>query len=73
MGYFIKYVDGKPVAYTEGFVPPKGFAEVSSEVFRDSFPLGLPALHPVQQPEPTPVEQLRADVDFLAAVQGVSL
>lgn len=73
MGYFIKYVEGKPVAYTEGFVPPKGFTEVSSEVFRGSLPLGLPSLNPVQQPEPTPVEQLRADVDFLAAVQGVSL
>lgn len=28
---------------------------------------------PEPEPEPTPEEQLRADVDFLAAMQGVSL
>ena len=28
---------------------------------------------PEPEPEPTPEEQLRADVDYLAALQGVSL
>ena len=73
MGYFIKYVEGKPVAYTEGFIPPKAFTEVSAEVFRESLPLGLSDTHIVQKPEPSEAERLRADVDFLAAVQGVSL
>lgn len=33
----------------------------------------VPPPEPVPEPEPTEAERLRADVDFLAALQGVTL
>lgn len=55
-------VDGIPLYKWDGFqVLPRTEAELAAD--RAAIP----------EPPPSPLEQLRADVDFLAAMQGVKL
>lgn len=55
-------IDGIPLYKWDGqTVQPRTDAEIAAD--RAALP----------EPEPSPMEQLRADVDFIAAMQGVTL
>ena len=82
-GHGLQQQSGREACWLEGWLTvPEELAETAwacrgycTLTIEDGVLTGLTPTQPPAEPEqgPTPQEQLRADVDFLAAMQGVSL
>lgn len=64
-----------PPHLEEAFIASSAFCELTIEdgVLVGITPLPVPEPEPVAPPEPTELERLRADVDFISAMTGVTL